>query len=183
MSQPPTPISMLQAPATITSKSSSNIEGIFDADQALKSYKKKTKNDLKKHDLFKQLEACDSPAAILAVFQAAQFDFSSTTGDDRLRTALIIMSFRPTSTRKILPTAKLSAENAGNLELTSHRRAVTVASAGLASTPQPSPPVPEPFVSTMPTDFDEESSSPGPGPVPTRTSTKRPGQLSSHIVL
>ncbi|KAH9013230.1 hypothetical protein EDB85DRAFT_2158375 [Lactarius pseudohatsudake] len=79
--------------------------------------------------------------------------------------------------------AKLSAENAGNLELTSHRRAVTVTSVGLASTPQPSPPVPEPFASTTPTDFDEESSFPGPGPVPTQTSTKRPGQLSSHSTL
>ncbi|KAH9162653.1 hypothetical protein EDB89DRAFT_1913142 [Lactarius sanguifluus] len=93
------------------------------------------------------------------------------------------MSFRPASTRKILPTAKLRAENAGNLELTSHRRAVAVASAGLASTPQPSSPVPEPFVSTTPTDVNVEPSSPGPGPVPTQTSTKRPGQLSSHSTL
>ncbi|KAH8983656.1 hypothetical protein EDB92DRAFT_2117406 [Lactarius akahatsu] len=65
MSQSPTPVSMPQAPTTTPSESSSNIESIFDA--ALKSYKKKTKNDLKNHDLFKQLEACDSPTAILAV--------------------------------------------------------------------------------------------------------------------
>ncbi|KAH8983638.1 ankyrin repeat-containing domain protein [Lactarius akahatsu] len=64
MAQPPAPVSMLQASATTPSESSSNIEGIFDT--ALKSYKEKTKNDLKKHDLFKQLESCDSPAAILA---------------------------------------------------------------------------------------------------------------------
>ncbi|KAH9014034.1 hypothetical protein EDB84DRAFT_1638541 [Lactarius hengduanensis] len=87
MTQPPTTVSMLQAPATTLSESSSNIEGIFDA--ALKSYKKKTKNDLKKHDLFKQLEACDSPAAILAVFQAARFDFSPTASDDRLKKWLV----------------------------------------------------------------------------------------------
>ncbi|KAH9055279.1 hypothetical protein EDB87DRAFT_1824724 [Lactarius vividus] len=87
MSQPPAPVSMLQAPATTPSESSSNIEGIFDA--ALKSYKEKTKNDLKKHDLFKQLETCDSPADILAVFQATQFDFSRTAGEDKLKKWLV----------------------------------------------------------------------------------------------
>ncbi|KAH9013543.1 hypothetical protein EDB84DRAFT_1640179 [Lactarius hengduanensis] len=85
MTQPPTTVSML-APVTTLSESSSNIKSIFDA--ALKSYKKKTKNDLKNHDLFKQLEACDSPAAILAVFQAARFDFSPTASDDRLKNGL-----------------------------------------------------------------------------------------------
>jgi hypothetical protein len=77
MSQPPAPVSVPQTSATTPSGSSSHIESIFDA--ALKSYKKKTKKDLKNHDLFKQLETCDSPAAILAVFQASRFD---RTGDD-----------------------------------------------------------------------------------------------------
>jgi hypothetical protein len=85
MSQPPSPVSILQTPATTPSGSSSNIEGICDA--ALKSYRKKTKKDLKNHDLFKQLETCNSPAAILAVFQAAQFD--RTGGDDRLKKWLV----------------------------------------------------------------------------------------------
>ena len=86
MSKPPAPVSRPQTPATTgtPSTSSSNIEGIFDA--ALKSYKKKTKKDLKNHDLFKQLESCDSPAAILAVFQAAQFD---QTGDGRYKKWLV----------------------------------------------------------------------------------------------
>jgi len=88
MSQLPAPISMPQAPATTPSESSSNIEGIFDA--ALKSYKEKTKKDLKNHDLFKQLETCDSPAAILAVFQAAQFDPSRIGGDDRFKRWLVL---------------------------------------------------------------------------------------------
>ncbi len=79
---------MPQAPATTPSESSSNIEGIFDA--ALKSYKEKTKKDLKNHDLFKQLETCDSPAAILAVFQAAQFDPSRIGGDDRFKRWLVL---------------------------------------------------------------------------------------------
>ncbi|KAH9069552.1 hypothetical protein EDB83DRAFT_2290451, partial [Lactarius deliciosus] len=75
------------APVSTPSKPSSNIESIFDA--ALKSYKKKTKNDLKNHALFKKLEACDSPAAILAVLQAARFDFSPTASDDRLKKWLV----------------------------------------------------------------------------------------------
>ncbi|KAI9443990.1 hypothetical protein H4582DRAFT_2189866 [Lactarius indigo] len=69
MSQPPASGSMSQTPAT--AQLSSDIEGIFET--ALKSYKKKTKQDLKKHDLFKQFEKCDSPSAILAAFQADQF--------------------------------------------------------------------------------------------------------------
>ena len=84
MSQPSASVSISQIPATT---SSLDIERIFDI--ALKSYKKKTKNDLKNHDLFKQLEACDSPAAILAVFQAARFDFSPTASDDRFKKWLV----------------------------------------------------------------------------------------------
>ncbi|KAI9437184.1 hypothetical protein H4582DRAFT_2129609 [Lactarius indigo] len=87
MSQAPAPVSMPQDPATTSSESSSNIEAIFDA--ALKSYNKKTKNDLKNHDLFEQLETCDSPAAILASFQAFQFDPSRTAADDRLKKWLV----------------------------------------------------------------------------------------------
>ena len=87
MSRPPAPFSIPQTPVATPSGSSSNIEAIFDA--ALKSYKKKTKKDLKGHDLFKQLESCDSPAAILAVFQAAQFDQSRMARDDRLKKWLV----------------------------------------------------------------------------------------------
>jgi hypothetical protein len=78
---------MSQTPATSSSGTTSNIERIFLA--ALKSYKKKTKKDLKNHDLFKQLETCDSPAAILAVFQADQFDPSRTGSNERLNKWLI----------------------------------------------------------------------------------------------
>ena len=99
MSQPltGTPDAMSQTPE-MTSLSS-NIEGIFNT--ALKSYKKKTKKDLTKHDLFKQLENCDSPAAILAVFQAEQLDSSRTGSDDRLRrwfipTANVLYAFSGT---------------------------------------------------------------------------------------
>ena len=85
MSQPSASVSVPPAPATT---SSSDIERIFDA--ALKSYKKKTKKDLKSHDLFKQFDECDSPAEILAKFQATHFDDPSQTGsDDRLKRWLI----------------------------------------------------------------------------------------------
>ncbi|KAH9059744.1 hypothetical protein EDB87DRAFT_736118 [Lactarius vividus] len=70
MSRLPASGSMSQTPVAMP-PSSSNIEGIFET--ALKSYKKKTKQDLTKHDLFKQFEKCDSPSAILAAFQADQF--------------------------------------------------------------------------------------------------------------
>ena len=85
MSQPSASVSVPHFPATT---SSSDIERIFDA--ALKSYMKKTKKDLKEHDLFKQLENCHSPADILAVFQVAQFDVPSWTGsDERLKRCLV----------------------------------------------------------------------------------------------
>ena len=101
MSQPltGTPGTMSQSPleSPETTSLSSNIGGIFNA--ALNSYKKKTKKDLTKHDLFKQLENCDSPAAILAVFQAEQLD--RTDSDDRLRrwfipTANVLYAFSGT---------------------------------------------------------------------------------------
>ena len=85
MSQPSSSVSVPQTPATTTS---SDIERIFDT--ALKSYMEKTKKNLKDHDLFKQLNNCDSPAQILAVFQTAQFGDPSRTGsNDRLRKWLI----------------------------------------------------------------------------------------------
>ena len=85
MSQPSASVSVPRTPAAT---SFSDIESIFDA--ALKSYKKKTNKDLKNHDLFKQLEKCDSPATILAVFQTDHFGDPSQTGsDDRLKRWLI----------------------------------------------------------------------------------------------
>ena len=70
--------------------------------------------------------------------------------------------------RKIRPTAKLTTDNAGELILTLHRRAVV--SAGLAAPSPPSSPVSERLPSRAPTDTDAASS---PGPPP-HTSTKRP---------
>ena len=86
MSQPLSSVSMPQARGSETI-SPSDINRIFDT--ALESYKKKTKKNLKDHDLFKQLENCDSPAAILDNFQATQFDPSQTESDDRLKRWLV----------------------------------------------------------------------------------------------
>ena len=87
MSQPLASVSMPQAPGPETT-SPSDINRIFE--KALKSYKKKTKKNLKDHDLFKQLENCDSPASILDKFQATQFGDPSQTGsDDMLKRWLV----------------------------------------------------------------------------------------------
>ena len=86
MSQPLPSVSMPQAPGS-EATSPSDINRIFET--ALKSYKKKTKKNLKDHDLFKQLENCDSPAASLDKFQATQIDPSQTESDERLKRWLI----------------------------------------------------------------------------------------------
>ena len=54
-------------PVNSTPSSSSNFQAIFSA--AVKSYEKQTKKDLLVHPLASQLQACDSPASILAVLQ------------------------------------------------------------------------------------------------------------------
>jgi hypothetical protein len=50
---------------------------------ALKVYERRTKSDLVAHPLAAQLQACDSPGAILAVLQqqAQELDQSRTTDD------------------------------------------------------------------------------------------------------
>ena len=53
-------------------------------ENALESYKKRTKKDLLAHPLASQLQACDSPAAIIAVLQQqAQEPDQSRSGDDQ----------------------------------------------------------------------------------------------------
>ena len=74
---------MSQTPAATASSSSLRFQAIFQA--ALKSYQKRTKNDLLSHPLASQLQDCDSTAAILAILhdQVQQFD-KSLSGDERL---------------------------------------------------------------------------------------------------
>jgi hypothetical protein len=63
--------------------SSLNFQAIFHT--SLKTYEKKTKQDLFTHPLMAQLHTCNSPADILAVLgtQVQQFE-QSTSGDDKL---------------------------------------------------------------------------------------------------
>ncbi|KAH9071619.1 hypothetical protein EDB83DRAFT_260546 [Lactarius deliciosus] len=66
-----------------TVAASSRFQAIFNA--ALKLYEKQTKKDLIAHPLASQLQACDSPAAILSLLQekAREFD-QARSGDERL---------------------------------------------------------------------------------------------------
>ncbi|KAI9442864.1 hypothetical protein BJY52DRAFT_1420907 [Lactarius psammicola] len=81
MSQFPAPSSSSRTPATTASSSNFNV--IFE--KALKEYRKKTKQDLTAHPLAIQLQACDSPAAILTILQDQVDQFNqSQTGDERL---------------------------------------------------------------------------------------------------
>ncbi|KAH9055272.1 hypothetical protein EDB87DRAFT_1824770 [Lactarius vividus] len=73
---------MSHAPSASTSSVSSNFQSIFNA--ALKAYKKKTKNDLLAHPLAAQLQACNSPADILAILQDKVEEFDqSRSADER----------------------------------------------------------------------------------------------------
>ena len=56
---------MSNVPSTSTSRS--NLDLIFNA--ALRTYKKKTGNDITSHPLATELQSCDSPDAILAVLR------------------------------------------------------------------------------------------------------------------
>jgi len=69
--------------ATFAGPSASKFQLIFD--NALKAYEKQTKIDLRSHPLAAQLQACQSPASILAVLQQLVREFEqSRTSDERL---------------------------------------------------------------------------------------------------
>jgi hypothetical protein len=66
-----------------TSSSHLNFAPIFNA--ALDAYERKTKKDLAWHPLFRILQSCDSPAAILAVLrEQISASSQSQNGDDQL---------------------------------------------------------------------------------------------------
>jgi hypothetical protein len=95
------------------------------------------------------------------------FFFSLTTHSE----SLFSMTFQPP--RRILPSAKLNSDNAGELELSSHRRAVASASVVSARPPLDSPvasssPLPESSQHPL-TDTEDD-----PTPLPARSSSKRP---------
>ena len=64
-----------------TASSSSNFQQIFN--NTLKAYEKRTKNDLLAHPLAAQLQACDSPSAILAVLQKQVEELNQSRNTDR----------------------------------------------------------------------------------------------------
>jgi hypothetical protein len=66
-----------------TASSSANFQPIFN--NALKAYERRTKNDLLKHPLAAQLQACDSPSSILVLLQQQVQDLDrSQSSNDRL---------------------------------------------------------------------------------------------------
>ena len=80
---PPSPPSPLMSHAHPTPASSPNFQLIFN--NALKAYEKRTKSDLLAHPLVAQLQACDSPTAILAlIHQQLQGLHQSQRGNERL---------------------------------------------------------------------------------------------------
>jgi hypothetical protein len=89
------------------------------------------------------------------------------------------MTFRPQ--RKIFPSTKLAADNAGDLELSSHRKAVASASAQLR-VPSPTPSAPDSplpsLASSLPPHegFDDDTSLAA-DPPQFRTISKRPSQV------
>ena len=59
--------SSTMSPTDNTTTLSSNFQLVFN--NALKAYEKRTKKDLLAHPLAAQLQACDSPSAVLAILQ------------------------------------------------------------------------------------------------------------------
>ena len=71
---------MSSAHSQTATSSSSNFQQIFN--NALKAYEKRTKNDLLAHPLAAQLQACDSPDAILAILQKQAEVFDQSRSND-----------------------------------------------------------------------------------------------------
>ena len=64
-----------------TAASSSNFRSVIN--NALEAYEKRTKKDLLVHPLASQLEACESPAAILAILHQQVQGLEARNNDDR----------------------------------------------------------------------------------------------------
>ena len=63
-----------------TPSSSSNFQAIFNI--AVKAYEKRTKKDLLAHPLACQLQACNSPASIIALLQGQSDDLDQAREND-----------------------------------------------------------------------------------------------------
>ncbi|KAI9447685.1 hypothetical protein H4582DRAFT_2123996 [Lactarius indigo] len=78
---------MSQSPASSSMPTSSNFTIVFE--KALKAYQKTTKQDLTVHPLTGQLQACDSPTAILTILQGQVDQFTqSRSGHEKLKSWL-----------------------------------------------------------------------------------------------
>ena len=74
---------MNPTPSPSSTSSSTNFQAIFSA--AVKAYEKRTKKDLLAHPLACQLQACNTPASILAVLQGQVDDLGQVReSDERL---------------------------------------------------------------------------------------------------
>ncbi|KAH9042847.1 hypothetical protein EDB84DRAFT_898724 [Lactarius hengduanensis] len=78
---------MSRSLASSSMPTSSNFKDIFE--KALEAYQKKTKQDLAVHPLTSQLQACDSPAAIMTILQGHIDQFiQSQSGREKLKSWL-----------------------------------------------------------------------------------------------
>ena len=66
-----------------TTASSSNFQLIFN--NALKAYEKRTKKDLLAHPLASQLQACDTPSAILSILQQQVQELERSIGSSDVK--------------------------------------------------------------------------------------------------
>ena len=73
--------SIIMSHSHLTAASSSNFQLVIN--NALDAYKKRTKNDLLANPLASQLQACDSPDAILAILQQQVQGIDQSRSDDR----------------------------------------------------------------------------------------------------
>ncbi|KAI9467308.1 hypothetical protein BJY52DRAFT_1413429 [Lactarius psammicola] len=110
---------MNQPPASSSMSASANFKVIFE--KALKAYQKTTKQDLTAHPLASQLQACDSPAAILTILQGQVDQFiQSRSGDERLKKWLnptISVLYAFSAIRQVFSPAKAIFAGAGVLLL------------------------------------------------------------------
>jgi hypothetical protein len=67
--------------ASSSSSSSSNFQLLIN--NALDTYKKRTRKDLRSHPLAVQLQACDSPTSIIAVLQQQLEGLDQSRSDER----------------------------------------------------------------------------------------------------
>ena len=92
---------------SIAAASSLNVQQIIN--NALKVYKKRTRNDLLNHPLALELQVCDSPAAFLTVLQQQVVGLDQSRSSDDRRTKWLV------PTVKVLYTSSATLEERARL--------------------------------------------------------------------